>query len=258
MTTTITHTDIPTAEAPDGPSPGPLRAASIRRTARVAGGLYLVIFVCGLFSEIAVRSSILELGDPTATVQNLLDAPGLFRIGFLTDLTMVVADVATAVLIYVLLAPVNRTVSLAAAAFRLVQSAILGANLLNHLMAIQLLEGDGLLGGFTTQQRDSLVLQSLETHRFGYFIALVFFAVHLALLAWLIHRSGYLPRWLGWLLGAAAAGYLIDSAWFFVVPGYDGAFSPLVLAPALIAELSLLLWLLVRGIDTDRWEVRVR
>ncbi|MCB1037973.1 MAG: DUF4386 domain-containing protein, partial [Acidimicrobiales bacterium] len=171
MTTTITHTDIPTAEAPDGPSPGPLRAASIRRTARVAGGLYLVIFVCGLFSEIAVRSSILELGDPTATVQNLLDAPGLFRIGFLTDLTMVVADVATAVLIYVLLAPVNRTVSLAAAAFRLVQSAILGANLLNHLMAIQLLEGDGLLGGFTTQQRDSLVLQSLETHRFGYFIA---------------------------------------------------------------------------------------
>ncbi|MEZ5333718.1 MAG: DUF4386 domain-containing protein [Thermoanaerobaculia bacterium] len=169
---------------------------------------------------------------------------------------MVVADVATAVLIYVLLAPVNWTVSLAAAAFRLVQSAILGANLLNHLGGDPVAE-DGLLGGFTTQQRDSLVLQSLETHRFGYFIALVFFAVHLALLA-CTHPPVRLPAPLAWLAPAAAAGYLIDSAWFFVVPGYDGAFSPLVLAPALIAELSLLLWLLVRGIDTDRWEVRVR
>ena len=125
-------------------------------------------------------------------------------------------------------------------------------------MAIQLLEGDGLLGGYTTQQRNSLVLQSLEAHRFGYFIALVFFAVHLALLAWLIHRSGYLPRWLGWLLGTAAAGYLIDSFWFFGDPTYDGAFSPLVLTPALIAELSLLLWLLIRGIDTGRWSEGVR
>ncbi|MCB0961788.1 MAG: DUF4386 domain-containing protein [Acidimicrobiales bacterium] len=254
-TATLTHTD---ADHPGRPSPRPLGAARARHLARIAGGLYLVIFVSGLFSEVVVRSSIIELGDPTATVQNLLDAPGLFRIGFVADLTMVAADVATAVLIYLLLAPVNRAVSLAAAAFRIVQSAILGANLLNHLMAIQLLEGDGLLGGYTTQQRNSLVLQSLEAHRFGYFIALVFFAVHLALLAWLIHRSGYLPRWLGWLLGTAAAGYLIDSFWFFGDPTYDGAFSPLVLTPALIAELSLLLWLLIRGIDTGRWSEGVR
>lgn len=255
-TTTLTHTETPTADRADSPRPARLTASRARRLARIAGGLYLVIFVFGLFSEVIVRSSVIELGDPATTTQNLLDASGLFRLGFLTDLTMVVADVATAVLIYVLLAPVNRTVSLAAAAFRLVQSAVLGANLLHHLMAVQLLEGDGLLGGYTTEQRDSLVLQSLEAHRFGYFIALVFFAVHLVLLGWLIHRSGYLPRWLGWLLGAAAAGYLVDSLWFFVSPGYDGAFSPLVLAPALVAELSLLLWLLVRGVDIDRHDDR--
>ena len=118
-----------------------------------------MIFVFGLFSEVVVRSSIVELGDAAATTQNLLDTAGLFRLGFVTDLAMVAADVATAVLIYLLLAPVNRTVSLAAAAFRLIQSGVLGANLLNHLMAIQLLEGDGLLGGYTTEQRNSLVLQ---------------------------------------------------------------------------------------------------
>ena len=257
-TTTLEPTTITTAGSPDTPNSERLTASRARRLARIAGGLYLVIFVFGLFSEVVVRSSIVELGDPASTARNLLDAPGLFRLGFLADLTMVAADIATAVLLYVLLAPVNRTVSRAAAAFRLVQSAVLGANLLNHLMAVQLLEGDGLLDGYTTKQRDSLVLQSLETHRFGYFIALVFFAIHLVLLAWLIHRSGYLPRWLGWLLGAAAAGYLIDSLSFFASPGYDGAFSPLVLAPALVAELSLLLWLLVRGIDTERWEAAVR
>lgn len=251
-------TDTPTTAPPERQTTKRMTASHARRLARIAGVLYLVIFVFGLFSEVIVRSSLIEVGDAAATAQNLLDAPGLFRIGFLTDLTMVAADVATAVLIYVLLAPVNRTISLAAAAFRLIQAAILGANLLNHLMAIQLIQGDGLLGGYTTQQRNSLVLQSLEAHRFGYLIALVFFAVHLTLLAWLIHRSGYLPRWLGWLLGVAAVGYLIDSVWFFVSPSYDGAFSPAVLAPAVVAELALLLWLLVRGIDTDRWEATVR
>jgi hypothetical protein len=258
MTTTLTNADIATAGRDGDPRSTRLTSSGARRMARLAGGLYLVIFVCGLFSEVVVRSSIIELGDPTTTTQNLLDATGLFRLGFLTDLAMVVADVATAVLIYVLLAPVNRTVSLAAAAFRLIQSAVLGANLLNHLMAVQLLEGEGLLHGYTTEQRDSLVLQSLEAHRFGYFIALVFFAVHLVLLGWLVHRSGYLPRWLGWLLGTAAAGYLIDSLWFFVSPGYDGAFSPLVLAPALVAELSLLLWLVTRGVEPRGWEAKVR
>ncbi|WP_436794676.1 DUF4386 domain-containing protein [Actinospongicola halichondriae] len=242
VATSTTHPDAPTAH----------------RLARTAGALYLAIFVLGIFSEVVVRSSFIERGDAAATVQNLLDAPGLFRFGFLTDLGMVAADVATGVLIYLLLAPVSRAVALTAAAFRIVQSAILGANLVNHLMAIQLLEGDGLLGGRTTEQRDSLVLQQLETHRYGYFIALVFFAVHLALLAWLVHRSGYLPRWLGWFLGAAAAGYLLDSAWFFVSPSYDGAFSPVVLAPAIVAELSLILWLLVRGIDVERWDATAR
>lgn len=252
------HNDVSSTDPPARPNTTLPTASRARRLAHAAGWLYLVIFVLGLFGEVVVRSSIVEVGDAAATVENLLGSAGLFRIGFLADLTMVAADVATAVLIYLLLAPVNRTLSMAAAAFRLVQSAILGANLLNHLMAIQLLDGDGLLGGYTATQRDSLVLQSLEAHRFGYFIALAFFAVHLGLLGWLIARSTYLPRWLGWLLGAAALGYLVDSLSFFMISGYSGALSPVVLAPAVVAELSLLLWLIIRGVDTRRWEAWVR
>ena len=148
------------------------------------------------------------------------------------------ADVATAVLIYVLLAPVNRTISLAAAAFRLIQSAVLGANLLNHLMAIQLLEGDGLLGGYTTEQRNSLVLQS-SSRPIGSATSSPSSSSPSTSCCSRGSSTGpsYLPRWIGCWLGAAAAGYTIDSIWFFLSPGYDGAFSPLVLAPALVAEL---------------------
>ena len=84
-TTTLTHADIPTADPADTASPTRLTASRARRLARIAGGLYLVIFVFGLFSEVVVRSSIVELGEAAATTQNLLDATSLFRLGFLTD-----------------------------------------------------------------------------------------------------------------------------------------------------------------------------
>jgi hypothetical protein len=222
--------------------------------AKVAGALYLTIFVCGLFSEVVVRSTLFEPGDGAATVSNLLSSPALFRIGLLADLTMVACDVAIGVVVYRLLAIISPTVSMVAAAFRLAQAAVLGAGLVHYVMALQLLHGDGLLGGFDESQRDTLVLQRLEAHRFAYLIALVFFAVHLALLAWLVARSGFLPRVGAVLLAAGAVGYLVDSLMFFTVRDYGGSWSPLVLAPAVVAEFAVIGWLLLRGPDQAKWE----
>ena len=223
--------------------------------ARTAGVLYLAIFVLGLFAELGVRAQLVEVGDAAATARNILDSQGLFRAGFVADLMVVLADAAVAVLFYVLLRPVSVVLALAAAGFRLVQTAVLAANLLNQFMALQLLTGDG-YGALRRDELQTLAYSHMDAHRYGYLIALVFFALHLAVLGYLVYRSTYFPRALGVLLALAAVGYLADSLTYFLVEGYEGALSPVVLAPAVVAELAMILWLLLRGVDVRRWQQR--
>jgi hypothetical protein len=117
-----------------------------RRLMAAAGLLYLVIIACGLYAELGVRTALIVQDDAEATAGRLLASPGLFRSGFVADSLMLFADVAIAVVLYRLLRPVGRTLSLAAAAFRLIQAAILGANLLLYHGALLVLT-DGVRGG---------------------------------------------------------------------------------------------------------------
>ncbi len=222
---------------------------SMRSLARTTGLLYLVIIVCAGFSEGYVRSSVLVPGDAAATADNILAAEGLFRLGFVTDLIAFLADAAVAVLFYVLLRPVSETVSLLAAAFRLVaHPAIASVNLLNHFGVLLLLGGAPYLDAFSTHQLQALALLSLQTHRYGYLIGGAFFGVHCALLGYLVVRSVAFPRLLGLLLFAAAAGYLFESFSFFLAPSLESLASGLVVATAGIAEVSLCFWLLIKGV----------
>ena len=217
------------------------------RTARAAGLLYLTIFFCGLFAELAVRSRLIERGDPRATAANILESPGLFRLGIAADIVMLVCDVAIAVVLYRLLAPISRTLSMVAAAFRLTQTAVLGLNLLSMFQALRILDDADYLGTFGADRVEALALLSLDSHRYGYILGLTFFGVSTMVIAAIAWRSPDMPRGLAVVLGLAGAGYVADMATFFMIPGYDGAASNVVLAPALIAEFWLATWLLTRG-----------
>lgn len=236
MTTTITRTDL-----------------DPRRLARIAGGLYLVIIVCGLFSELVVRGTLVVPGDAAATAANILGADTLFRLGVVSDLVMVVADVAIALALYVLFVPVSRTLSATAAAFRLTQAAVLTLNLLHQFAALLVLRHGGALDAFAPEELDALALLLLDVHSYGYLLGLVLFAGNLVVTGYLLYRSGFFPRALGVLAVLAAAGYVTDTLMFLLLPGYTGAVSDLVLAPAFVFELGFCAWLLIKGVDATAW-----
>lgn len=229
------------AEAPPGEDQQTL-SAHPNRLARTAGALYLVIIVCGLFAEIVVRSRLIESGDPATTAANIAASLQLFRIGIVSDVVMVVADVALAIVLYQLLRPVSVLVSLLAATFRLIQAAVLATNLLN-LVAVDLLHSSGrvLADGV------DLGMLYLDAHRYGFDLGLIFFGISCAFLGYLFVRSGYVPRLIGFLVWAAAAVYLIGSFLLFLAPDWSAAFQP-VYGVAALAEITLCLWLLVRGV----------
>lgn len=214
--------------------------------ARTAGLLYLIIIVFGIFSEAFIRSSLIVTGDAAATAANILASQSLFRIGFAADSIMLLCDVAIAVLFYVLLKQVSNTLALSAAAFRLTQAAVLGFNLLNYYSALLLLNGIGYSTAFDSNQISELAMLFLDMHSHGYDLGLLFFALSNFILGYLVVKSDYFPKLLGYGLIAAAVVYLVGSFTRFLFPDYISLVQPVYIIP-LIAELSFCLWLLVKG-----------
>lgn len=223
--------------------------------ARVAGALYLVIIAAGIFAEFFVRQSLVVAGDAAATAANITASEGLFRVGIAADLTMIISDIIVGLIFYVLLRPFSQALALLAAFFRLAQATVLGLNLVNLFVALELVNSEGgpAAGGAGQAQQFATVF--LNAHAIGYTIGLVFFGVYLFILGYLFLRSGYVPRVLGGLLMLAAAGYLVDSFAQVLLTNYaayEPIFAFVVFVPALVAELALALWLLVKGVGNAR------
>jgi hypothetical protein len=225
---------------------------SPKTLARIGGLLYLGIIACGLFTELYVRGSLVVPGEPAATATNIMANDGLFRLGFVSDLFMLVFDLSLALILFQLLKPVSTTLALAAALTRLAMDATLGLNLLNHFNALLLLSSAEYLQAFSTDQLHALISLSFEAHAVGYAIGLIFFAFHCLVLAYLVYRSDLFPTIFSPLLAAAFLSYLIDSSAIFLIPGYDTADYPYVMLPALIAEVALCLWLIIKGVKIPK------
>ncbi len=223
--------------------------------ARTAGVLYLAIIVFGLWSEVVVRGSLIVAGDAETTAANILASEGLFRLSFAADSVMALCDVALAVLLFFLLRPVNATLALTAAALRLIQTAVIAASLLNQYAALLLLGGAGHAVAFEPAQLHALVALALDMHGHGYDLGLIFFGLSCLVLGFLVARSGYLPRALGWLVMAAGTVYLIGSYTLFLFPAYADTVMPLYVVPV-VSEVALCLWLLIRGVNVEAWRAR--
>lgn len=219
---------------------------------RVAGTLYLVIIVSGIFGETFVRSGLIVPENAVATANNIAASEGLFRVGFLADSIMFLSDVALAVLLYVLLRPVSNILALVAMCFRLTQTAVLALNLLNYYAAVLLLNGAAYAAAFEPGQLASLSYLFLDLHGHGYDLGLLLFGVHCLLLGYLIFTSQYLPKALGALMIAASATYLVGSYTRFLFPDHVSVIAPIYIV-AFVSEVSLCVWLLVKGVDVQKW-----
>lgn len=219
-----------------------------KKYARIAGVLYLVIIVCAGFSEGYVRSSLIVSGDAEATVGNIIQYEGLFRLGLVSDLIAFMSDAVVAILFYLLLKPVNKPLSLVAASLRLLAHPAIGSmNLLNHYSALKVSTGGTVLMAFEAEQLQSLANLFMDFHSMGYLIAGAFFGLHCLLLGYLIYKSDLFPVYLGILLVIASIGYLTESFGTLLFPTYEELYMWMVAVSAGFAELTLCLWLLIKG-----------
>ena len=230
------------------PSPVDIAGAaafSPRRAARIAGVSYLVMFVLAIFANFMVRDGLFEPGDAAATVANITESIGLFRLGLVAFLLIFILDVVIAWALHVVFRDVNRDLSLAAAWFRLVYSVLLGIGLVSFFQVLFLVSGPVYLQADQINAQTMLAMESFES---TWLIGLVAFGIHLVLIGVLIIRSGLVSKTLGFILIAAGVAYASDTLAHAALADYQaiaGVLLAAVAIPSMIGEGWLGLWLLL-------------
>ncbi|HEY7127883.1 MAG TPA: DUF4386 domain-containing protein [Ktedonobacterales bacterium] len=231
-----------------------LAADSPGRWARIAGSLYLINIIGGFFAIGYVPAAIVVSGDAIATAQHILAHELLYRLGIVIHILVLLTNLPLTVIFYDLFKVVNRRLSLLVACFLLVGTAIEGAYLLNQFAPLILLDGGRSVSGLTATQLQAQVSTPLELLAIGYSLAQVFYIGYLLLTAYLIVRSTFLPRAVGVLLAIGGLCYLVYSFADFLAPTFAAHLVPSIQVPSGIGELSLCLWLLVRGVNAVCWK----
>ena len=225
---------------------------SPRRKARIAGLLYLATILAGMASMLS-RSAMIVRDNATATINHIAAAEPLYRAGVAAEFLGGAIYIGVTVILYGLLKPVSRTISLAAAAFSLAGCAV-GAGALAFLLApTLLLDNPTFFAGFSTSEWQSLAFLAIKMHGQAYTVSMLFFGVYCALLGHLVFRSTFMPKFVGVLLMLAGAGWLTDSFAEILSPKLDRALDSWIMAPGFVGETALCLWLLIVGVDEPKW-----
>jgi hypothetical protein len=222
--------------------------ASTHPRARITGIVYLLYFLTAVFGEFFMRG-LLVSGDAAATANNVLAHQPLFRLGLATGLIATACYVAVTALFYDLFKHVNRSLSLLAAFFSLVGCAILAFASLFRIGPLVVLGGGQYLSAFKVEQLRALAFLFLELYGQAVNICFVFFGVYCLLIGYLIFKSAFLPRILGVLMAFAGLGWLT-----FLSAPLANYLSPYIQVLGVFAEGSLMLWLLVMGVNVAKWE----
>jgi hypothetical protein len=215
--------------------------------------MYLINIVCGLFAIGYVPAVIVASGDPAATAHNILAHESLYRLGIVAHVISLLTNLPLLVIFYELFKVVNRRISLLVASFLVVGTAIEGAYLLNQFTPLLLVQGGTPLNDMTAAQLQAQVSMPLQLLAVGYSLAQVFYVGYLLLTGYLIVRSSFLPRILGVLLALGGLCYLVYSFAYFLSPEFAAHLVPYIQLPSGIGELSLCLWLLVVGVNAQKW-----
>ena len=227
------------------------REESPRLKARIAGACWLLCIVAGMVGFIA-GGPLIVANDAAATATNILANESLFRFGFAANLISGLSYVGVTVFMYYVLKPVSRSLSLLAAFFGLAGVAIGGVAWVSNLVPLTLLHGDQYLTALTASQLQALSLAALKLQTHVFFIGMVFFGIQCISIGYLVARSSFLPRILGVLLGLGGTCYVIASFANFLLP-LGARLVPFVVPVALIGEGSLTVWLLIKGLNEQRW-----
>lgn len=224
------------------------RPASQVRQARIAGLCYLMVIAGGLFAEALVRGSLVVPGDAAATARAIAADEALWRWGVAVHLLYLVPAIVTNVLICGLFKAVEPTLARLALVFSVAGVVVEAASLLCLYAPLAMIEESGAITALGEGQRQAFSYLAVGLFDTGFGFALLFFAGFCVLSGMLILRSRLIPRVIGALMVVAGGCYVVNTLALILSPALSDRLVPGILLPVGLAELSLALWLAVKGV----------
>jgi len=219
---------------------------STKKQARIAGVLYVLLALTGVFSLIYVPTALVVFGDATATAENIRSSELLFRFGILSGLVSNIIFVFLVLALYRLLKETSRNQAILMVTLVVISVATGFANTINQLGALIALSGADFLSVFEKPELDAIAYLFIRLNSWGIQIIQIFWGLWLFPFGLLVYRSRFIPKVLGVLLIIAGVGYLLGTITFSVLPQYQSALStPITLLE--MGELPIILWLLIVG-----------
>ena len=220
----------------------------MKAKARLIGVLFLITIVAGGFAQGFVGGKLIS-ADASATAAGIVAHEGLYRLAFAVYLIEMACQIAMTVLFYQLLKPVSKTASLLAATFGLVGCTIKTLARLFFFAPLLVLGGAGYLSVFDPRQLEALAFFSLRMNYTAETIAVVFFGLNTLITGYLVLRSTFLPRALGVVSVVGGLGWMI-----YLYEPLAARLEAYIVGVGVIGALATVLWLLVKGVDEQRWK----
>lgn len=217
----------------------------LTRKSRIAGLWYLG-FTLGPFYLLYVPSQTVVRDDAAATAMHVLSHETLYRWGMLAEATGTVIFIGLSLALYHLFEDVDRHRARQMVALVLVSSALSLVNVVFSAMALLVFRGGGAFAAFDGHTREVIGMVLIRMHGQANGVNQIFWGLWLLPFGWLVVRSRFLPRWLGyWLLLDGIAWVVVGATWFFAPDSTDTLFK--YFQPVFLAEVAAMLWLLIIG-----------
>lgn len=223
------------------------KSISLRAAALTAGLGLLIMVIVAPFAEVFAFPKLVVSNNIEETVENITLKKGLFVSMIFGYLVTFICDIVVAWALYILLRPVNESLSLLTALFRWVYTVIALMALLNLVTVYRMLDSTGYSTGLEPGQMNTQIMLLLKSFRSNWYFGLIFFSIHLGLLGYLVMKASYIPGILGVFLVITGLGYLLTNIRPYLFPAINVDFAQYTY----YGELFFMLWLLIRG-----WKVK--
>lgn len=224
---------------------------ALKKTARLAGLLYLIWIITGLYAMFYVPSQTIVRGDAVATANKILANEFVFRTGIINDLISSTIWVFMVLILYQMFKSVNECQAKLLVAFVFVQIPTVFIMDAFNITSLMILKGE-ILKTFELTQRQDMAILFLKISDYGVLTLETFWGLWLFPLGTLVYRSNFIPRFLGVWLIITGIFYLVLSFTSIMLPQYKDMVlnSPLAL-PVEVGEVAIMLWLLIKGVKTN-------
>ncbi|AUP77662.1 DUF4386 domain-containing protein [Flavivirga eckloniae] len=216
---------------------------SLSNSALIAGISLLIMVLTTPFAEFSIFPKLIDYENPTITAENIINNKYLFSTAIFLILLTLIADITASWALYFLLKPVNKSLSLLTAWFRLIYTAMYFSAMYNLLSILSVINSLENIKHTRIEQINDSILLYFKAFRVEGSFGLIFFGIYLILLGYLVYKATYIPKAFGIILIVAGLSWVVDNLSIFFFPNLNTQF----LFFLTMGELAFMLWLLIKG-----------